>query len=154
MQVWDLSHSKSLEAAHAMKAVTSKQKCASNVAMALSAAINCSSGAKQTPLHIAVEADCKYSIKVVLLAHSHRSSKQHLEPAGALTTQPEWLPPRYQCCALSTKDECVCACACKMNFAMVSSRNKVDPLRIGSLGAWRAAGSKRPVRRDSAVPGV
>ena len=65
LQVWDLSHSKSLEAAHAMKEQTSKQKCASNMALALSAAVNCSSSAKQSPLHIAVEADCKYSIKVI-----------------------------------------------------------------------------------------
>lgn len=80
LQVWDLSQSKSLEAAHALKEDTSKQKCASNMALALSAAVNCSSSAKQTPLHIAVESDCKYSVKVIplpqgaaVLENNHRS---------------------------------------------------------------------------------
>ena len=40
---------------------------ASYTALVLAAAANCSSGARHTPLHAAVEAGCKYTVKVSVL---------------------------------------------------------------------------------------
>ena len=67
MQVWDLTKSRSLEAAAALLEESAFTQNASDMALVLAAAANCSSGARHTPLHAAVEAGCKYSVKVSVL---------------------------------------------------------------------------------------
>lgn len=67
VQVWDLSKSRSLEAAAALLEESAFTQNSSDMALVLAAAANCSSGARHTPLHAAVEAGCKYSVKVSVL---------------------------------------------------------------------------------------
>jgi len=65
MQVWDFSRLTSLHAAvKASKGVADSSWSASSLSLALKAAANCSSTSRYSPLHAAVESDCKASLEV------------------------------------------------------------------------------------------
>jgi len=65
MQIWDLTCLASLRAAaEAVRESGGSSWSASSLSLALKAAANCSSVGRQSPLHAAVEGDCKISLEV------------------------------------------------------------------------------------------
>ena len=77
-QVWDFCGLASLRAAlEAREGMSELGLSSSGLALALKAAVNCSSASRHSPLHAAVERDCKASLEVRRFSECSASAWQN-----------------------------------------------------------------------------